>query len=109
MTAPDRRHAASSVAQIALLFGLPAFLPGDAWNSSLTGGTTWGRPQARQGSGRGRHSIRMMKGLAARNGGRTGLVALVAVLLLGVGLRVDYAWEGRAPVYDAVGDATSAM
>jgi hypothetical protein len=28
-------------------------------------------------------------------------IALVAVLLLGVGLRVDYAWEGRAPVYDA--------
>jgi 4-amino-4-deoxy-L-arabinose transferase-like glycosyltransferase len=39
--------------------------------------------------------------LAARNGGRTGLVTLVAILLLGVGLRVDYAWEGRAPVYDA--------
>ncbi len=34
MTAPDRRHAASSVAQIALLFGLPASLPGDAWTSS---------------------------------------------------------------------------
>jgi Dolichyl-phosphate-mannose-protein mannosyltransferase len=28
-------------------------------------------------------------------------IALVAVLLLGVGLRVDSAWEGRAPVYDA--------
>lgn len=28
-------------------------------------------------------------------------IALVAVLLLGVGLRVDNAWEGRAPVYDA--------
>jgi hypothetical protein len=29
-------------------------------------------------------------------------IALVAVLLLGLGLRVDNAWEGRAPVYDAV-------
>jgi Dolichyl-phosphate-mannose-protein mannosyltransferase len=28
--------------------------------------------------------------------------ALIAILLLGLGLRVDYAWEGRAPVYDAV-------
>jgi 4-amino-4-deoxy-L-arabinose transferase-like glycosyltransferase len=27
--------------------------------------------------------------------------ALVAIFLLGLGLRVDYAWEGRAPVYDA--------
>jgi 4-amino-4-deoxy-L-arabinose transferase-like glycosyltransferase len=44
----------------------------------------------------------MMSGLAARNGGRAGLAALVAILLLGLGLRVDYAWEGRAPVYDAV-------
>jgi 4-amino-4-deoxy-L-arabinose transferase-like glycosyltransferase len=50
----------------------------------------------------------MMKGLAARNGGRTGLIALVAILLLGVGLRADYAWEGRAPVYDAVGYAAIA-
>lgn len=49
-----------------------------------------------------------MKGLAARNGGRTGLIALAAILLLGVGLRVDYAWEGRAPVYDAAGYATIA-
>jgi 4-amino-4-deoxy-L-arabinose transferase-like glycosyltransferase len=39
--------------------------------------------------------------LAARNGGRAGLVALVAVLLLALGLRVDNAWEGRSPVYDA--------
>ncbi len=30
-----------------------------------------------------------------------GLAALVAVLLLGLGLRVDEAWDGRAPVYDA--------
>jgi hypothetical protein len=43
-----------------------------------------------------------MTELAARNGGRAGLVALAAILLLGLGLRVDYAWEGRAPVFDAV-------
>ncbi len=43
-----------------------------------------------------------MTGLAARNGGRAGLAALAAILLLGLGLRLDYAWEGRAPVYDAV-------
>jgi hypothetical protein len=39
--------------------------------------------------------------LAARNGGRLGLAALAAILLLGLGLRLDYAWDGRAPVYDA--------
>jgi 4-amino-4-deoxy-L-arabinose transferase-like glycosyltransferase len=49
-----------------------------------------------------------MSGLAARNGGRIGLAALVAILLLGVGLRVDYAWEGRLPVYDAQGYAAIA-
>jgi hypothetical protein len=43
----------------------------------------------------------MVSGLAARHGGRLGLVALVAVLLLGLGLRVGEAWDGRAPVYDA--------
>jgi hypothetical protein len=43
----------------------------------------------------------MESGLAARNGGRLGIVALVAVLLLGLGLRVAEAWDGRAPVYDA--------
>ena len=43
----------------------------------------------------------MEKGLAARNGGRIGLVALIAVLLLGLGLRLGQAWDGRAPVYDA--------
>ena len=43
----------------------------------------------------------MEKGLAARNGGRIGLVALIAVLLLGLGLRLGEAWDGRAPVYDA--------
>lgn len=49
-----------------------------------------------------------MSGLAARNGGRVGLAALVAILLLGVGLRVDNAWQGRAPVYDAQGYAAIA-
>src|SRR6476660_3238171 len=43
-----------------------------------------------------------MGALAARNGGRAGLAALVAILLLGLGLRADYAWQGRAPVFDAV-------
>lgn len=43
----------------------------------------------------------MLDGLAARNGGRLGLAALVAVLLLGLGLRLGEAWDGRAPVYDA--------
>src|SRR5919112_3777445 len=43
----------------------------------------------------------MESGLAARNGGRIGLAALVAVLLLGLGLRLGEAWDGRAPVYDA--------
>jgi hypothetical protein len=43
-----------------------------------------------------------MGALAARNGGRIGLAALAAILLLGLALRVDYAWEGRTPVFDAV-------
>jgi 4-amino-4-deoxy-L-arabinose transferase-like glycosyltransferase len=43
----------------------------------------------------------MESGLAARHGGRVGLAVLVAVLLLGLGLRVGEAWDGRAPVYDA--------
>lgn len=43
-----------------------------------------------------------MRALAAGNGGRACLAALVAVLLLGTGLRLDYAFEGRAPVFDAV-------
>src|SRR6478736_3585519 len=43
----------------------------------------------------------MENGLAARHGGRVGLVALAAILLLGLGLRVGEAWDGRAPVYDA--------
>jgi hypothetical protein len=43
----------------------------------------------------------MASGLAARNGGWIGLGALVAILLVGLGLRVGEAWDGRAPVYDA--------
>ena len=43
----------------------------------------------------------MVSRLAARNGGRAGLAALVTILLFGLGLRVDYAWEGRTPVFDA--------
>jgi 4-amino-4-deoxy-L-arabinose transferase-like glycosyltransferase len=43
----------------------------------------------------------MANGLAARNGGRAGLAILLAILLLGAGLRVGEAWDGRAPVYDA--------
>jgi 4-amino-4-deoxy-L-arabinose transferase-like glycosyltransferase len=43
----------------------------------------------------------MVSGLAARHGGRVGLVALIAILLLGLGLRLGEAWDGRAPVYDA--------
>jgi 4-amino-4-deoxy-L-arabinose transferase-like glycosyltransferase len=50
----------------------------------------------------------MENGLAARNGGRVGLAALVAILLLGVGLRVGEAWDGRAPVYDAAAYAAIA-
>ncbi len=36
------------------------------------------------------------------NGGRTGLAMLVAILLLGLALRTHEAWEGQAPVFDAV-------
>ena len=43
----------------------------------------------------------MVSGLARRNGGWIGLGALVAILLVGLGLRVGEAWDGRAPVYDA--------
>jgi hypothetical protein len=50
----------------------------------------------------------MTDGLAARNGGRAGLAALVAILLLGLGLRVGEAWDGRAPVYDAAAYAAIA-
>ncbi|HEV2858865.1 MAG TPA: hypothetical protein VGW80_10735 [Solirubrobacterales bacterium] len=43
----------------------------------------------------------MASGLAVRNGGWIGLGVLAAILLLGLGLRVGEAWDGRAPVYDA--------
>jgi 4-amino-4-deoxy-L-arabinose transferase-like glycosyltransferase len=46
--------------------------------------------------------------VAARNGGRLGVAALVAILLLGVGLRVGEAWDGRAPVFDAAAYAAIA-
>jgi 4-amino-4-deoxy-L-arabinose transferase-like glycosyltransferase len=46
--------------------------------------------------------------LAARNGGRAGLAALAAILLLGLGLRGGEAWDGRSPVYDAQAYATIA-
>jgi 4-amino-4-deoxy-L-arabinose transferase-like glycosyltransferase len=46
--------------------------------------------------------------VAAGNGGRLGIVALVAILLLGVGLRVGEAWDGRTPVYDATAYAAIA-
>jgi len=50
----------------------------------------------------------MVSGLAARNGGRASLAILVAILLLGLGLRLDSAWQGRAPVYDAAAYAAIA-
>jgi 4-amino-4-deoxy-L-arabinose transferase-like glycosyltransferase len=48
------------------------------------------------------HTIRRVSGLVERNGGRAGLSALVLVLLLGMGLRLNEAWDGRMPVFDAV-------
>src|SRR3954453_20256318 len=50
----------------------------------------------------------MENGLPARKGGRVGLAALAAILLLGVGLRLSEAWDGRAPVFDAAAYATIA-
>lgn len=50
----------------------------------------------------------MENGLVARNGGRVGLAALVAILLIGLGLRVSYAWDGREPVFDAAAYAAIA-
>jgi 4-amino-4-deoxy-L-arabinose transferase-like glycosyltransferase len=50
----------------------------------------------------------MENGLSARNGGRVGLAVLVSILLLGAGLRVGEAWDGRAPVYDAAAYAAIA-
>src|ERR1700754_4202762 len=44
---------------------------------------------------------RLIGQLTARNGGRLGLAAVVAILLVGLGLRLDYAIDGRPPVYDA--------
>jgi len=46
--------------------------------------------------------------VVAGNGGRLGIAALVAILLLGLGLRVGEAWSGRAPVYDAAAYAAIA-
>jgi hypothetical protein len=50
----------------------------------------------------------MPNGVVARNGGRVGIAALVAILLLGLGLRVGEAWDGRAPVFDAAAYAAIA-
>jgi hypothetical protein len=50
----------------------------------------------------------MPNGAVARNGGRWGVAALVAILLLGAGLRIGEAWDGRAPVYDAAAYAAIA-
>lgn len=50
----------------------------------------------------------MESGLVARNGGWIGVGALAAILLLGLGLRVGEAWDGRAPVYDAAAYAAIA-
>src|ERR1700743_67733 len=46
--------------------------------------------------------------VAAGNGGRWGIAALLAILLLGLGLRVGEAWDGRAPVFDAAAYAAIA-
>src|SRR6201996_7924474 len=50
----------------------------------------------------------MPNGAMARNGGRLGIAALVAIVLLGLGLRVGEAWDGRAPVFDAAAYAAIA-
>lgn len=50
----------------------------------------------------------MSNRVVAGNGGRLGIAALVAILLLGAGLRVGEAWSGRAPVYDAAAYAAIA-
>jgi 4-amino-4-deoxy-L-arabinose transferase-like glycosyltransferase len=52
--------------------------------------------------------IPIAKRLAGGNGGRAGLATLVAILLLGLGLRTAEAWDGRSPVYDAAAYATIA-
>jgi hypothetical protein len=50
----------------------------------------------------------MPNGVMARNGGRWGIAALVAIVLLGLGLRIGEAWDGRAPVFDATAYAAIA-
>jgi hypothetical protein len=50
----------------------------------------------------------MPNAVMARNGGRWGVAALVAILLLAAGLRIGEAWDGRAPVYDAAAYAAIA-
>src|SRR5215475_10315703 len=50
----------------------------------------------------------MPNGVTARNGGRWGIAALVVIVLLGLGLRVGEAWDGRAPVFDAAAYAAIA-
>ncbi|HTT95387.1 MAG TPA: hypothetical protein VMF55_11995 [Solirubrobacterales bacterium] len=50
----------------------------------------------------------MPNAVVARNGGRWGFAALVAILLLAAGLRVGEAWDGRAPVFDAAAYAAIA-
>ncbi len=65
-------------------------------------------PRTRDARGDAAYDPPMVTGLAARNGGRAGLIALAAILLLGVGLRLDYAWDGRAPVFDAQAYSTIA-
>jgi 4-amino-4-deoxy-L-arabinose transferase-like glycosyltransferase len=52
--------------------------------------------------------VPMPNGVMARNGGRWGFAALVAIVLLGLGLRVGEAWDGRAPVFDAAAYAAIA-
>src|SRR5215217_376931 len=43
----------------------------------------------------------IVSGLAERNGGRWVLAALGTILILGLSLRLNEAWDGRAPVFDA--------
>ncbi len=50
----------------------------------------------------------MTRGLVERNGGRAGIAVLSLVLLIALGLRVNEAWGGRAPVFDAAAYATIA-
>jgi 4-amino-4-deoxy-L-arabinose transferase-like glycosyltransferase len=49
-----------------------------------------------------------MNGLAERNGGRASVAILALILALGLGLRLNEAWDGRAPVFDAAAYATIA-